>query len=122
MANTAEMILCIVNQGYEEKVIEAANTVGITGGTFIGAHGVSKLDAEKFFGLSIHPEKQIILIVVPTEKKNDILKVLYDQVGVGQEAQGIALSIPVDDMTENLRNQLFKKDGKKLNLKTTDKK
>lgn len=109
MSNTAEMILCIVNQGYEEKVIEAANTVGITGGTFIGAHGLSRLDAEKFFGISIHPEKQIVVMVIPATKKADILKVLYDTVGITSEAQGIALSIPVDDMTENLKKQLFPK-------------
>lgn len=113
MTNSAEMILCIVNQGYEEKVIEAANTVGITGGTFLGAHGLSKLEAEKFFGISIHPEKQIVLMIVPAEKKADILKVLYEKVGMGDEAQGIALSIPVDDMSENLRKQLFGKENKK---------
>ena len=107
MTNKAEMILCIVNQGYEEKVIEAANTVGITGGTFLGAHGIAKLEAEKFFGISIHPEKQIVLMVVPAKKKNEILKVLYDKVGLSEEAQGIALSIPVDDMTDNLKEQLF---------------
>lgn len=109
MTNSAEMILCIVNQGYEEKVIEAVNTVGITGGTFFGAHGLSRLDAEKFFGISIHPEKQIVIMVVPSSKKSDILSVLYDNVGISQEAQGIALSIPVDDMTENLKKQLFGK-------------
>jgi hypothetical protein len=112
MANTAQMILCIVNQGYEEKVIEAANTVGITGGTFLGAHGLSKLDAEKFFGIAIHPEKQIVLMIVPAEKKAAILSALYDTVGIGQEAQGIALSIPVDDVSENLKKQLFSKNTK----------
>ena len=70
---TAEMIICIVNQGYEEKVIEAANTVGITGGTYLGAHGISKLDAEKFFGISIHPDKQIVLMVIAKNKKDKIL-------------------------------------------------
>jgi hypothetical protein len=109
MTTNAEMILCIVNQGYEEKVITAADTVGITGGTFLGAHGLSKLDAEKFFGISVHPEKQIVIMVIPADKKADILKVLYDEVGINNEAQGIALSIPVDDMTDNLKKQLFGK-------------
>ena len=109
MTTNAEMILCIVNQGYEEKVITAADTVGITGGTFLGAHGLSKLDAEKFFGISVHPEKQIVIMVIPADKKADILKVLYDEVGINDEAQGIALSIPVDDMTDNLKKHLFVK-------------
>ena len=112
MTNTSVMILCIVNQGYEEKVIEAANTIGITGGTFLNAHGFTKLEAEKFFGLTINPEKQLVLMVVPVNKKEAILNVLYDKVGMSQEAQGIALSIPVDDMTDNLKQQLFPKKTK----------
>jgi hypothetical protein len=107
MTTNAEMILCIVNQGFEEKVIQAANTIGITGGTFLNAHGLSKLDAEKFFGISIQPEKQIVMMVVSADKKADILSVLYDQVGLGNDAQGIAFSIPVDDMSDNLKKQLF---------------
>ena len=109
MENKAELIVCIVNEGFEEKVIEAANTVGITGGTFLGAHGISKLDAEKFFGISIHPEKQIVLMVVSADKKENILGALYDGIGMATQAQGIAFSIPVDDMTDNLKKQLFKK-------------
>ena len=112
MSTSAEMIMCIVNSGYEEVVISAANKVGITGGTFIGAHGLSKLDAEKFFGISIHPEKQIVIMVVPSNKKADILNVLYDEVGLSDNAQGIAFAIPLDDMTENLKKQLFDKKSK----------
>lgn len=112
MENKAELIICIVNEGFEEKVIESANTVGITGGTFLGAHGISKLDAEKFFGISVHPEKQIVLMVIPAEQKEKILSALYDGIGMATEAQGIAFSIPVDDMTDNLKKQLFKKSTK----------
>ena len=112
MTNSAELIICIVNQGYEETVIQAANTIGVTGGTYLGAHGIAQLDAEKFFGISIHPEKQIVLMVVPKDKKNDILSVLYDSVGISKEAQGIAFSMPVDCMSENLKQQLFGKPKK----------
>lgn len=50
-------------------VIRAANEIGITGGTYLSAHGISKLDAERFFGISIHPEKQIVMMVIPSRKK-----------------------------------------------------
>ena len=109
MTHSAELIVCIVNEGFEEKVIEVANTVGITGGTFLNAHGISKLEAEKFFGISVHPDKQIILMVISADKKEKILSVLYDNVGLNQDAQGIAFSIPVDDMTDNLKRTIFPK-------------
>lgn len=109
MTYSAELIICIVNQGYEDMVIQSANEIGVTGGTFLGAHGISKLDTERFFGISIHPEKQVVMMVVPKEKKDAILDRLYDDVGITKGAQGIAFSIPVDDMSENLKQQLFSK-------------
>ena len=112
MTQNAELIICIVNQGYEEKVIEVSGSVGVTGGTFIGAHGISKLEAEKFFGISIHPDKQIVLMVISADKKEEVLNVLYDNVCNSEEIQGIAFSIPVDGMSENLKKQIFKKDTK----------
>ena len=112
MTYASELIICIVNQGYEDMVIQAANNIGITGGTFLGAHGISKLDAERFFGISIHPEKQVVMMVVPKDNKDFILESLYDNVGITKSAQGIAFSIPVDDMTDNLRQQLFGKPKK----------
>ena len=63
-------------------------------------------------GVNFRPEKQMVIMVVPATKKADILNVLYDTVGISQEAQGIAFSIPVDDMTENLKKQLFPKKTK----------
>ena len=109
MAQSAELIICIVNHGYEEMVIKSANSIGITGGTYLDAHGISKLDAERFFGISIHPEKQVVMMVIPANKKDEILKVLYDDVGIAKKAQGVAFAIPVDDMTINLKHQLFGK-------------
>ena len=115
--NPAEMILGIVNQGYEDKVIEVVSKVGATGGTFISAQGLAKPDAEKFFGISIHPEKQIVLIIVPSSLKADILNAFYEVVGLNEEARGIAISIPVDDMTDNLKKQLFGKKDKNKETK-----
>lgn len=37
-----------------------------------------------------------MMILVPTEIKNDILNALYDEVGLNTDGQGIAFSMPVD--------------------------
>ena len=52
------------------------------------------------------------MMVVPKDNKDFILESLYDNVGITKSAQGIAFSIPVDDMTDNLRQQLFGKPKK----------
>jgi len=111
--NQAEMVVSIVNLGMEEKVIEVAKSLGVTGGTYINANGTGKFDAEKFFGLSINPEKVVVLLIIDSEKKEELLKALYNQLGLNSEAQGIAFSLPVDGMSDNLKNQLFKNNEKK---------
>ena len=49
----------------------------------------------------------MVLFVVDAKKKNTLLKELYKNAGMQTDAQGIALSLPVDDMTDNLKVQLF---------------
>ena len=91
-----EVIFCIVNGGYSENVMDSAKKVGATGGTVINALGTAGKDAEKFFGISVQPEKEIVMILVPSDKKDDVLHALYKDVGLDSAGQGIAFSLPVD--------------------------
>lgn len=91
-----EVIFCIVNGGYSENVMESAKKVGATGGTVINALGTAGKDAETFFGISVQPEKEIVMILVPANKKDDVLHALYKDVGLDSAGQGIAFSLPVD--------------------------
>lgn len=91
-----EVIFCIVNGGYSENVMDSAKKVGATGGTVINALGTAGKDAEKFFGISVQPEKEIVMILVPSDKKDDVLHALYKDVGLNSAGQGIAFSLPVD--------------------------
>ena len=91
-----EVIFCIVNSGYGEAVMDAAKTVGARGGTIINARGTTSLEAEKIFGITVQPEKEIVMIVVPAKIKDDVLHALYKDVGLQTAGQGIAFSMPVD--------------------------
>ncbi len=93
-----EVIFCIVNSGYSENVMESAKSVGARGGTVINARGTAGKDAEKFFGISVQPEKELVMILVPAEKKEDVLHALYKDVGLNSAGQGIAFSLPVDSV------------------------
>ncbi len=97
MANfTHEAIFCIVNSGYSEAVMDAAKKFGARGGTVINARGTAGKEAETFFHITIEPEKEIVMIVVPNQIKDDVLKALYDEVGLDTPGQGIAFCLPVD--------------------------
>ncbi len=92
-----EVIFCIVNAGFSDAVMDAAKQFGARGGTVIHARGTANKEAEKLFEITVQPEKEIVMILVPTEIKNDILHALYRAVGLNTPGQGIAFSMPVDE-------------------------
>ncbi len=98
MTYNHEVIFCIVSAGFSESVMDAAKEFGARGGTVIRARGTANAEAEKLFGIAIQPEKEIVMILVPAEIKNDILHALYRAVGLKTPGQGIAFSMPVDEV------------------------
>ena len=59
------------------------------------AKGVGMKGAEKFLGVSLVSEKEVILIVTKTEKKHGIMKAIMSQAGINTKAQAIVFSLPV---------------------------
>ncbi|MBR4942436.1 MAG: P-II family nitrogen regulator [Clostridia bacterium] len=91
-----EAIFCIVNSGYSDVVMDTAKKLGARGGTVINARGTANKDAEAFFHIAIQPEKEIVMILVPTEIKEAVLRALYNEAGLDTAGQGIAFALPVD--------------------------
>ena len=108
MKYTHQAIICIVNIGYAEEVMKSARKFGARGGTVVNARGTASRDAEKFFGITVEPEKEIVLIVVPTECKDDILHALYKEVGLDTAGPGIAFALPVDSVVGIATEELDK--------------
>ena len=96
--NKFEMIMCIVNAGFSELVMDAAKEEGARGGTVIHARGTANKEAEQFFHIAIQPDKDIVLILVHKEIKDNVLHAIYRNAGLKSEGKGIAFSIPVDEV------------------------
>lgn len=92
-----ELICCVINNGFSDLVMEAAKAKGATGGTIFHGRGTGAEDAEKFFGIKISPEKEIVLIVVESSKKDDIVSAIYENAGLDTKGQGIIFTLPIDD-------------------------
>ena len=90
-----EMIVCIVNAGYSSTVMDAARKEGVRGGTVIHGRGTANQEAENFFHISIQPEKDLSMMIVPAELKDNVLHAIYKNAGLDSEGQGIAFSVPV---------------------------
>lgn len=95
--NDYEVILAIVDSGYADDVMDVAREQGARGGTIIDARGVAREDAAAFFGITLHSEKEIVMIVVPRNIKDAVLNAIYKEMGMSKKAHGIAFSLPITD-------------------------
>ena len=95
--NDYEVIFAIVNEGYAEDVMDVARQQGARGGTILNARGVTREDAAAFFGITLNIEKEIVMMVVHKDIKDNILNAIYKEMGMAKKAQGIAFSMPVTD-------------------------
>jgi nitrogen regulatory protein PII len=95
---THDLILCIVNHGNSNEVMNTARAAGATGGTVINARGQAHQGAVKFFGVSVQSEREMILILTKCEKKVPIMQAICQTHGLNSEAQGIVFSLPVDNV------------------------
>ena len=99
MANTSyEVVFCVVNSGFSEAVMESARAAGAKGGTVITATGTANRQAEGFFGITVLPNKEIVMILVECAIKEGVLHNLYRDVGLHTAGQGIAFTLPVNDV------------------------
>ena len=99
---THELVVVIAEQGYTEMIMDAARGAGAYGGTIIHAKGTGIQAAEKFMGVSLAAEKEIIYIVTKTEQKNAIMEAIMQHAGLNSKAKSIVFSLPVTD-TAGLR-------------------
>lgn len=90
------LIVTIVNRGYFEQVMDAAKAAGATGGTLVHARGLGSKEAIKYLGITIQPEKDLVLILAPQEKRHAIMESITHEVGLNTAGNGICFSLPVN--------------------------
>ncbi len=96
--NKFELIICIVNAGFTDVVMDAAKANGARGGTILHGRGTANKETEDFFGITISPDKEIVLILVQKEIKDAVLHAVYQEGGMVSPSHGIAFSVPVEDV------------------------
>ena len=96
MQSNQELIVAIYEKGYTDLVMDAAREAGAAGGTTIRAKGTGA-GAEKFFGISLAEEKEIVLIVASNSNKKEIMKAIMQKAGIESKAHALVFSLPVTD-------------------------
>ena len=93
-----ELIIVLVNSGFSEVVMDAAREEGARGGTIIHARGTGTKDMEKRYNIVITPDKEMVMILVTADIRDKMLSAIYKAAGLGTDGQGIAFSLPVDNV------------------------
>ena len=100
-----EVIFAIVNAGFAEDVMDVAREQGVRGGTILNARGVVNEDAAAFYGITLHTDKEILMMVVEREIRDQVLNPNYKEKGMAKKAKGIAFSLPVSDVAGLVQHQ-----------------
>ncbi len=90
----SELIVIVTNRGYVDMVMNVARRAGATGGTVIHARGTGIDSSEKFFGVTIGAEKEMIFVVAEKEKRNEIMRTIMLEAGSNSKAQSVLFSLP----------------------------
>ncbi len=84
-----QLIITIVNRGYAEDVISAANEAGAKGGTILNARGAGVHETTKLFNMEIEPEKEMVLILSKDEVTEGIVDTIRDKLEMEKPGNGI---------------------------------
>ena len=93
-----ELIVVILNEGYADLVMDAARAAGAGGGTVLHAKGTGSKRGEKFFGVSLADEKDMVYIIAYADEKAAIMRAINENAGPGTKAGAICFSLPISSV------------------------
>ncbi len=99
LLNNYKLIISIVKKGAARKAVQASKQCGAEGGTTLMAQGTGVHEKERFFGITMLPEKEVILTLVCNEDADDVLNSMCDSCNLRKPKHGIALVIDVAGVT-----------------------
>ena len=92
------LIVVACNRGCTDDVMATAKKAGARGGTVIKARLAGLEEMEKAYDLDLMEEKEIVLIVVPTELRNPLMESLNAEHGLRTHSQSILCSLPIEQI------------------------
>jgi len=102
-----KLIITFVKPRISDKVVKAMKQAGATGATIIPGRGTGIHEAKSFFGLSIEDHTEIILFLVEEHVVEKLMKVISKAGQFDKPGTGIALVIPVEQIS-GLESQMKK--------------
>lgn len=98
MPSGYKLITVIVNSGYADDVMAVAKKAGASGGTILGARGTGTEEDVKFFGITLVPEKEMLLIVSEEGNVDLIVEAIAGVPSLNEPGGGIIYSMNVEEV------------------------
>lgn len=87
-----------VASGYSDEVVDAARNAGARGGTVMKGKRSVTSHAGHHPGIAVQEEQDLVMIIIPNHKKEEIMSAISHSCGMKSEAHGVVLSLPVEDV------------------------
>ncbi len=94
-----DLIVTIVNKGSSEAAVEASKKAGARGGTILFGRGTGIHEKVKLLGITIEPEKEVLLTLVDKNITGQVLDAIVESVELHKPGKGIAFILNVDKVT-----------------------
>jgi nitrogen regulatory protein PII len=103
-----DLIVTIVNRDTAEVVVEASKKNGAAGGTILFGRGTGIHEQAKLFGITIEPEKEIVLTLIDNTKTDAVLEAIIREAKLDHPGKGIAFVLEVSRVAgvNHLLNQM----------------
>lgn len=92
-----DLIVAIINRGFSDYVVSAARDAGATGATIMYGRGTADAD-KQVMGISLQPEREVVIILVKSEEKRKIMQSIADKTSLMEEGRGLCFSLPVSSV------------------------
>ena len=90
-----DLIIAIINRGFSDYVVSAARDAGATGATIMYGRGTADVD-KQVMGISLQPEREIIIILVNSTDKRKVMQAIADKTSLMEEGRSLCFSMPVN--------------------------
>ena len=93
-----KLVVSIVARGYSGEVINMAKAAGAKGAVVLSGTGAGE-SKQSFFGFSVSPENEVVMIVTKTSIVMDVIENIYKAVDFKSRARGLVFALPIDYVT-----------------------
>ncbi len=91
-------IVASVKPEHTDKVVDAAKQAGATGATILSGRGTGCREAKTFFGLTLEPQSDIIMMLIEEHLIQGILKAIVEAGEFDKPGTGMAFVLPVEQV------------------------